>query len=85
MINAKYIVVVKASTSLHLIIHESVNVIIYDSSKIADSNGQNDSNTLSNVENAALEKIPYPKRVFFIIGNEFCERFNFYGMKSKYH
>ncbi|CAG0912208.1 unnamed protein product [Notodromas monacha] len=27
-------------------------------------------------------KIPYPKSVFFIFGNEFCERFSFYGMKT---
>ena len=26
------------------------------------------------------QKLPYPKSVFFIIGNEFCERFSFYGM-----
>ncbi|XP_076046258.1 solute carrier family 15 member 1-like isoform X2 [Oratosquilla oratoria] len=28
------------------------------------------------------EKLPYPKSVFFIIGNEFCERFSYYGMKA---
>jgi len=28
------------------------------------------------------KKLPYPKSVFFIIGNEFCERFSYYGMKS---
>lgn len=28
------------------------------------------------------EKIPYPKSVFFIIGNELCERFSYYGMKT---
>jgi len=28
------------------------------------------------------QKLPYPKSVFFIIGNEFCERFSYYGMKS---
>jgi len=27
-------------------------------------------------------KLPYPKQVFFIIGNEFCERFSYYGMKG---
>lgn len=27
--------------------------------------------------------LPYPKRVFFIIGNEFCERFNYFGMKGE--
>jgi hypothetical protein len=26
--------------------------------------------------------VPYPKSVFFIIGNEFCERFSYYGMKA---
>ena len=26
------------------------------------------------------QRLPYPKSVFFIIGNEFCERFSFYGM-----
>ncbi|CAG7733755.1 unnamed protein product [Allacma fusca] len=29
------------------------------------------------------KKIPYPKSVFFILANEFCERFSFYGMKGK--
>lgn len=28
------------------------------------------------------EKIPYPKAVFFIVGNELCERFSYYGMKA---
>ena len=28
------------------------------------------------------QKLPYPKSVFFIVGNEFCERFSYYGMKS---
>lgn len=27
-------------------------------------------------------KLPYPKQVFFIVGNEFCERFSYYGMKA---
>lgn len=26
----------------------------------------------------------YPKSVFFIIVNEFCERFNYYGLRSKF-
>jgi len=26
--------------------------------------------------------VPYPKSVFFIVGNEFCERFSYYGMKA---
>nr|CAI5865032.1 unnamed protein product [Callosobruchus analis] len=28
------------------------------------------------------KKLPYPKSVFFIVSNEFCERFCFYGMRS---
>ena len=29
-----------------------------------------------------LQKLKYPYSVFFIVGNEFCERFSYYGMKS---
>ncbi|XP_067640963.1 peptide transporter family 1-like [Eurosta solidaginis] len=29
-----------------------------------------------------IKKLPYPKSVFFIISNEFCERFNYYGMRT---
>ncbi|XP_031627533.1 peptide transporter family 1-like [Contarinia nasturtii] len=28
------------------------------------------------------QRLAYPKRVFLIIGNEFCERFNFYGLRT---
>ncbi|GIY81677.1 peptide transporter family 1 [Caerostris extrusa] len=28
------------------------------------------------------EKEKYPKAVFFILGNEFCERFCYYGMRT---
>lgn len=28
------------------------------------------------------KKLKYPYSVFFIISNEFCERFNYYGMRS---
>ncbi|GJQ78756.1 hypothetical protein Trydic_g2790 [Trypoxylus dichotomus] len=27
-------------------------------------------------------KYPYPKQVFFIVSNEFCERFSYYGMRT---
>ncbi|XP_074032363.1 peptide transporter family 1 isoform X2 [Leptinotarsa decemlineata] len=33
-------------------------------------------------EEAIQKKLPYPKSVFFIICNEFCERFNYYGMRT---
>lgn len=39
---------------------------------------------LNNVDSNAPQKLPYPKRVFLILGNEFCERFMFYGLDSKY-
>jgi len=29
-----------------------------------------------------LQKVPYPKGVFLIVGNEFCERLSYYGMKA---
>jgi len=28
------------------------------------------------------KKVPYPKSVFIIVGNEFCERLSYYGMKA---
>ena len=28
------------------------------------------------------ENTPYPYYVFFILGNEFCERYAYYGMRS---
>lgn len=31
-----------------------------------------------------FQKLKYPKAVFFIISNEFCERFAYYGMRSMY-
>ncbi|CAG0894280.1 unnamed protein product [Darwinula stevensoni] len=34
------------------------------------------------VEHSDEKKLPYPKAVFFIISNEFCERFGFYGMRT---
>jgi solute carrier family 15 oligopeptide transporter 1 len=37
----------------------------------------------SDVESEDDKKYPYPKSVFFIISTEFCERFSYYGMKSK--
>ena len=30
-----------------------------------------------------FQKLPYPRSIWFIVGNEFCERFSFYGMKGK--
>lgn len=40
--------------------------------------------TETNIESNQDKKIKYPKRVWFIIGDEFCERFNFTGMASKF-
>ena len=35
-------------------------------------------------ENKEEKKYPYPKSILFIVSTEFCERFSFYGMKSKF-
>lgn len=40
------------------------------------------SESLINVVNLIFQKLPFPKSLFFIIGNEFCERFSYYGMKA---
>ncbi|EDW06187.1 peptide transporter family 1 isoform X2 [Drosophila mojavensis] len=42
------------------------------------------SNNFKNIAEAEgqQKKLPYPKSVFFIISNEFCERFNYYGMRT---
>ncbi|XP_055337141.1 solute carrier family 15 member 1-like [Paramacrobiotus metropolitanus] len=42
------------------------------------------SGKLGDVETAAVvpEKHPYPWYIIFILGNEFCERFSYYGMKA---
>ncbi|XP_076679863.1 peptide transporter family 1 isoform X2 [Andrena cerasifolii] len=42
---------------------------------------QDHSDNGSNVEENQ-KKLKYPKSVFFIISNEFCERFSFYGMRT---
>ena len=34
------------------------------------------------VEQSSEKKLKYPRAIPFIISNEFCERFNFYGMKA---
>jgi len=33
-------------------------------------------------QNSNEKNVKYPKSVFFIVGNEFCERFSYYGMKA---
>lgn len=37
----------------------------------------------SDDEEKPMKKIPYPKAIPFILSTEFCERFSFYGMRSK--
>lgn len=37
----------------------------------------------SAVEHVKSKKPPYPLQIFFIIGNELCERFMIYGMRGK--
>lgn len=49
--------------------------------------GEDEKNEKDNEDFEAMtvvdpEKRPYPKRVFFILGNEFCERYCYYGMRT---
>ena len=37
------------------------------------------------LQNDKNGKSEYPKSVFFIVGNEFCERFSYYGMRGASH
>lgn len=39
---------------------------------------------LLNIEISQPEVIPYPRRVFLILVTEFCERFNWSGMRSNF-
>ncbi|XP_006624873.1 peptide transporter family 1-like isoform X2 [Apis dorsata] len=34
------------------------------------------------VETTDTKKMKYPKSIFFIVSNEFCERFSYYGMRT---
>lgn len=52
-----------------------------DQEKEKDVEGKDVEEKLLNTENGQ-QVIPYPKRVFLILGTEFCERFNYYGMRS---
>ncbi|XP_016980162.1 peptide transporter family 1 [Drosophila rhopaloa] len=45
------------------------------------TNGKNGQKEEPNSQNVVVP-IPYPKSVAFIISNEFCERFNYYGMRT---
>ncbi|TGZ35407.1 solute carrier family 15 member 2 isoform X1 [Temnothorax longispinosus] len=49
--------------------------------KTFDNEIQDHPDNQSNAE-AQEEKVKYPKSVFFIISNEFCERFCYYGMRT---
>ena len=44
--------------------------------------GQTNHERLEGTEEDEEQKLPYPKRIFFILCTEACERFSFYGMKG---
>ncbi|XP_022244026.1 LOW QUALITY PROTEIN: solute carrier family 15 member 1-like [Limulus polyphemus] len=50
------------------------------SEKKKDETSKSSTNLVDN--EAGTQKLSYPKSIFFIIGNEFCERFSYYGMKA---
>ncbi|XP_015171560.1 PREDICTED: peptide transporter family 1 isoform X2 [Polistes dominula] len=49
--------------------------------KLSENEIQDHPDRHSDVETTE-KKLKYPKSVFFIISNEFCERFSFYGMRT---
>ena len=62
---------------------DKFNVCLILMSIFHHSTKQNSNSYALDKENGGEKKIPYPKSILFIIGNEFCERFSFYGMRSK--
>ncbi|XP_076311823.1 solute carrier family 15 member 1-like isoform X2 [Tachypleus tridentatus] len=50
------------------------------SEKKEDKKSKNSKDLVDN--ESGTQKLSYPKSIFFIIGNEFCERFSYYGMKA---
>ena len=66
---------------LVLIVVMLYNRLIANESCVSDDDKKRrDSNSTDSSE---LEKIPYPKSVFFILTTEACERFSYYGMRGK--
>ncbi|KAH9501223.1 hypothetical protein DERF_012084 [Dermatophagoides farinae] len=57
-----------------------------NNNEISMSSMKKDPNEYSDDHHDVVKKptkpLPYPKSVIFIIGNEFCERFSFYGMRT---
>ena len=44
---------------------------------------KNDKNNDKDIESLkSVEEEKYPYYIFFILGNEFCERYAYYGMRS---
>ena len=46
-------------------------------------NFKEDNNSKDEDKESIKADLPYPKSVWFIMSNEFCERFSYYGMRSK--
>ena len=49
----------------------------------ADSYKGENTDANDNLKPKDEKKYPYPKGIPFIVSTEFCERFSYYGMKSK--
>ena len=46
---------------------------------------KNDNYEDLDIEEKKKKNLPFPKSIAFIISNEFCERFSYYGMRSKFY
>lgn len=56
-------------------LHYIINIPLFLDKKLAEVQKEND------IEDSQ-PKLRYPRSIPFIVVNEFCERFNFYGMKA---
>ena len=45
---------------------------------------KNDNYEDLDIEEEKKKNLKFPKSIAFIISNEFCERFSYYGMRSKF-
>lgn len=72
----------EAKTSLED--HNELQNVSLTTSETNNTEGREKGDAVANVSEAEgqVKKLPYPKSVFFIISNEFCERFNYYGLRT---
>ncbi|XP_078323606.1 peptide transporter family 1-like isoform X4 [Crassostrea virginica] len=61
---------------------EEDSSLIQGETSSKDPNGQINGKSWGRVKTSVTRSQKYPKSVYFILGNEFCERFSYYGMRA---